>query len=103
MEKNPPTSLILRILAAIGFLYVYILFCPYFYVIGKAIKNMEDMHSIVPAIFFGLSIIPFIIIAEVQSVIFVVIISIPAIFIPPYFRFLRYVFFSRIFGTDITV
>ena len=103
LEKNPPKSLTISFLISLAYLSIYILLCPYLYVIGKAIKYMPDLNSTIPAIFFGLSILPFLICVEVQTVIFIIIISIPAIFIPPYYRFLRYVFFSRIFGTAITV
>ena len=101
--KYPPKSLIHRILVKFGFFMVYLFLCPYLYVIGKGIKYMQDIYNPVPAIFFGLSLLPFLVCAEIQTVTFVIIISIPAIFIPPYFKFLRYVFFSRIFGTAITV
>ena len=101
--ENPPKSLILRVLGNFGYFMIYLFLSPYFYVIGKAIPKLESINNIVPAIFFGLSLFPFLVCAEIQVISITIIISIPAIFIPPYFRFLRYVFFSRIFGTVITV
>ena len=54
-------------------------------------------------LFIALTLLPFFICSIIQTVSFVIAISIPAIFIPPYFKFLRYIFYSRIFGTAITV
>ena len=106
LEKNakyyPQKSFKVRFFMSLCFFMIYLFLCPYFYVIGKAIIYMKDLH-IVSIIFFSLSMIPFFICAEIQTVSFVIAISIPAIFIPPYYKFLRYVFFSRIFGTVISV
>ena len=101
--KYPEKNIFLRILSSLGFFMIYLFLCPYFYAIGRAINYFKDMEAITPVIFFGLSLIPFFICAEIQTISFIIVISIPAIFIPPYFRYLRYIFFSRIFGTVITV
>ena len=106
LEKNakryPPKSFKIRFLTSFCLFMIYIFLCPYFYVIGKALKYMEDAN-IVAIVFFSLTMVPFFICAEIQTVSFVIVISIPAIFIPPYYKYLRYVFFARIFGTVISV
>ena len=101
-KNNPQKSCKFRFCVSLCFFMIYIFLCPYFYVIGNAIKFKKD-PNIVHAVFFGLTIIPFFICAEIQTVSFIIVISIPAIFIPPYYKFLRYIFFSRIFGTVISV
>ena len=102
-KKYPPKSLLIRILISLGFFMIYLFLIPQFFIIGKAIKIMDGIHTPIPAIFLGLSLLLFLICAAIQTVSFIIVISIPAIFIPPYFKFLRYFFFSRIFGTVISV
>ena len=102
-KKYPPKSLMFRFLISLAFLAIYIFLCPYLYVISISIKYMDDLNSDCAIAFFALTFIPFFICAEIQTVSFVVAISIPAIFIPPYYRFLRFVFFTRIFGPAISV
>ena len=101
--KYPEKNRFYKLLGSFGYFMIYLFLCPYLFVIGNSIKCLEKLDSVVAGIFFGLTLIPFLICAEIQTVSFVIIISIPAIFIPPYFRFLRYIFFSRIFGRVISV
>ena len=103
-KKYPPKSLICRILGSFGFFLIYLFLCPYFYIIGRTIPVFEKQEFPVPFyIFSGLTLVPFLVFIEIQTVCIVFIVSIPAIFIPPYFKYLRYLFFSRVFGTVIQV
>ena len=106
LERNAknytPQKLIVRILISLGYFMIYLLFCPCLYIIGRMIPlyekaNFPDLFNI----FTFLTLLPFLICSAIQTISFVIAISIPAIFIPPYFKFLRYIFFSRIFGTAI--
>ena len=79
------------------YLFIYLFLMPCFYLAGLGIKNLESLH---PAgiVFFCISFIPFFICYEICSITFVVIFSIPGIFILPYLRFLRYVLIGRVIG-----
>ena len=100
--KSKPKNIFLVILADFGFFLIYLFLSPYFYVIGKGIKYMNGIHNITINFIFGFCFLPFFICIEAQTIIVIIIVSIPAIFIPPYFKYLRYVFFFRVFSTVIT-
>ena len=102
--KYPPKSLTLRILISLAYFMIYLFFCPILYLFGRMVPIFDkgDYPDIF-CLFIALTLLPFFICSIIQTVSFVIAISIPAIFIPPYFKFLRYIFYSRIFGTAITV
>jgi hypothetical protein len=107
LEKNrqnsKPKNIFCTILIDFGFFLIYLLLSPYFYIIGKGIKYMNNISNAAIPVIFGFCFLPFFIFIEVYSIIFIIIVSIPAIFIPPYFKYLRYFFFFRVFSTVITV
>ena len=98
LKDNEPPSLMHRFFVSFGYLMVYLFLCPYLYLISKGAQYMDDIRIDTPIVFFALTFIPFFVCAEIQTVSFAIIISIPALFIPPYYRLLRFTFFSRIFG-----
>ena len=106
LEKNkleyPESTGIKKFLIRLLFFALYIFFTPYFYMVSNGIKYMDGVNSILPAIFYGLSILQFFIFIEITFTSFIIIISLPAIFIWPYFRFLRFLFFTRSFGKVFT-
>ena len=79
------------------YILIYLLMMPCFYLAVLGIKNLKDTNCIAIA-FFCVSFIPFFICYEVWSICFITVISIPGLFICPYFRFLRYILFGKILG-----
>ena len=75
---------------------------PFFYlvVLMKDIYEESDKDYEFDSIylFFYLSFLPFFICYEVLTICYVAVLSIPAIIICPYYRFLRYIFYGKIFG-----
>ena len=82
----------------LGFLLMYLLLMPCFTLAVLGIHFMKDIDNCAIVFFFGLSFIPFFICFEFTSICLVIVLSLPVIFIWPYFRFLRYIFFGRLFG-----
>ena len=105
MENNlkncEPESLIHKILVCFVYFMIYFFLSPYLYTFSKAMNYLENIKQEAFVAFYFLSFLPFFICAEIQTVTFFLIISIPAIFIPPYYSFLRYTFFFRLFGPTI--
>ena len=79
------------------YLLIYLIMMPCFYLAVLGVKYLKDENG-VTIFFFGISFLPFFICYEVCSICFVVVASIPAIFIYPYLRFLRYILFGKILG-----
>ena len=76
---------------------IYLIMMPCFYLAVLGIKHLKDAN-IVAVVFYSISFLPFFICYEVVSICFIVVASIPAIIICPYFRFLRYILLGKILG-----
>jgi hypothetical protein len=93
------------IIMKIVFLIIYLTMMPLFYLVVLT-KNDEDndieydegMFTV-----FYLCFVPFFICYEVITICYVTVLSIPAIIICPYYRFLRYIFYGKIFGKLFSV
>ena len=79
------------------YLLIYLLMMPCFYLAVLGITHLKDT-STGAIVFFCLSFIPFFICYEVISICYITVISIPAIIIYPYFKFLRYILLGQILG-----
>ena len=93
------------IIMKIVFLIIYLTMMPYFYLAVKILdyfddKSFEDLYFIW---FFYASFLPFFICYEVLTICYVAVFSIPGIIICPYYRFLRYLFYGKIFGRLFSV
>ena len=94
------------IIMKIAFLLAYLTLSPYFllYVLTKkgldndTSYDSSDFNDKFYKIFFFISFIPFFICYEVIFICYIAVFSIPAIIIWPYYRFLRYIFFGKLFG-----
>ena len=92
-KKLYPTNILCTILTTFGYLLMYIFLIPYLILIKNGRAKMEDLSTPL-IVFYGLSFLPFFICYEVISIILTILLSIPALFYPPYFRKLRiYIFF----------
>ena len=85
------------ILTKFVYLLIYLLMMPCFYLAVLGLKHLKHANCI-SITFFCVSFIPFFICYEVWSICAVIVLSIPAFFICPYFRFLRYILFGKILG-----
>ena len=85
------------ILTRFVYILIYLLMMPCFYLAVLGLKHLKHCHCL-PITFFCISFIPFFICYEVWSICAVIVLSIPALFICPYFRFLRYILFGKILG-----
>ena len=84
------------------FLIIYLTMMPFFYLV-VLMKDFyeerdEDYDCNLIYLFYYLSFLPFFICYEVLTICYVAVLSIPAIIICPYYRFLRYIFYGKIFG-----
>ena len=79
------------------YLLIYLLMMPCFYLAVLGIKHLKDCDTI-SIIFFCISFLPFFLCYEVWSIFYVVVLSIPGLFICPYSRFLKYILFGKILG-----
>ena len=79
------------------YLLIYFLMMPCFYLAVLGIKHLKDANM-VAIIFYCISFLPFFICYEVVSICFITVISIPAILIYPYLKFLRYILLGKIMG-----
>ena len=77
------------------YLLIYFLMMPCFYLAVLGIKHLKDANM-VAIIFYCISFFPFFICYEVVSICFITVISIPAILIYPYLKFLRYILLGKI-------
>ena len=92
-KKLYPTNIFCTILTTFGYLLMYIFLIPYLILIKNGRASIEDSSPAI-IVFYALSFFPFFICYEVFSIIFTLLLSIPALFYPPYFRKLRiYIFF----------
>ena len=101
------------IVLKIGFLFLYLTMMPLFYLVVLMKKIDEDdndnyliyskeLNSAI-YVFFYMSFLPFFICYEVITICYVFVLSIPALLICPYKRFLNYIFFGKIFGVLFSV
>ena len=74
---------------------IYFFLSPYLYTFSKAMNYLENIKQEAFVAFYFLSFLPFFICAEIQTVTFFLIISIPAIFIPPYYSIRPIYIYSR--------
>ena len=79
------------------YLLIYLLMMPCFYLAVLGLKHLKDC-SFPSILFYCLSFLPFFICYEVISICYICVISIPAIIIYPYFKFLRYILLGQILG-----
>ena len=88
------------------FLIIYLTMMPLFYLVVLMI-DFDDSSNKEPNclifVFFYMSFLPFFICYEIITICYVAVLSIPAIIIWPYYRFLRYIFFGKIFGKLFSV
>ena len=93
------------ILMKIVFLIIYLTMMPYFYLVVKMLDYFEDKSfgDLCFMWFFFASFLPFFICYEALTICYVAVFSIPGIIICPYYRFLRYLFYGKIFGRLFSV
>ena len=88
------------------FLIIYLTMMLLFYLVVLMI-DFDDSSNKEPNclifVFFYMSFLPFFICYEIITICYVAVLSIPAIIIWPYYRFLRYIFFGKIFGKLFSV
>jgi hypothetical protein len=91
----------------IVFLLIYLTGMPYLYLVVLMQKNDDDVkyydsEECFSFVFYA-CFIPFFICYEVITICYVAALSVPAIIIWPYYRFLRYIFYGKIFGKLFSV
>ena len=93
------------IIMKIVFLIIYLTMMPYFYLVVKMLDYFEEKYfdDLYYSWFFFASFLPFFICYEVLTICFVAVFSIPALIICPYYRYLRYLFYGKIFGRLFSV
>ena len=93
------------IIMKIVFLIIYLTMMPYFYLVVKMLDYFDEKSPDNECFMwmFYASYLPFFICYEVLTICYVAIFSIPAIIICPYYRFLRYLFYGKIFGRLFSV
>ena len=89
----------------IVFLIIYLTMMPYFYLVVKMLDYFEEKYfeDLYYSWFFFASFLPFFICYEVLTICYVAVFSIPALIICPYYRYLRYLFYGKIFGRLFSV
>ena len=81
------------------YLMIYLFMMPCFYLAVLGFKYLDEYGDMCCAIvFYCMSFLPFFIAYEVLSVCYIVVLSIPGLFICPYNRFLKNVLFGKILG-----
>ena len=81
------------------YLMIYLFMMPCFYLAVLGFKYLDEYGDMCCAIvFYCMSFLPFFICYEVLSVCYIVVLSIPGLFICPYNRFLKNVLFGKILG-----
>ena len=100
--KNPEITGIKKYLLKLLFLVLYIFFTPYFFMIANGMEYMDEVYNDFVILFYGLMILQMFIFIEITATCFIIIISLPSLIIWPYFRFLRFLFFTRAFGKVFT-
>ena len=81
------------------YLVIYLFMMPCFYLAVLGFKYLDEYGEMCCAVvFFCLSFLPFFVCYEVLSVCYIVVLSIPGLFICPYNRFLQNVLFGKILG-----
>ena len=88
------------IIMKIVFLFIYLTMMPFFYIVVQIKESEYDGLSF---LFLYASFLPFFICYEVLIICYVAVLSIPAFLIWPYYRFLRYIFYGKIFGKLFSV
>jgi hypothetical protein len=101
-KKCDCCCIIAWILTNFVYLLIYLFMMPCFTLAVLGIKNLEGNNTCA-IVFYCISFLPFFICYEVSSIVFIVIASIPGLFIFPYFRFLRYLLVGRILGQLFSV
>ena len=93
------------IIMKIVFLIIYLTMMPLFYLAVLVIQINEDCDRDIYClfIFYYMSFLPFFICYEIITITYVAVLSIPAFLICPYYRFLRYIFYVKIFGKLFSV
>ena len=93
------------IIMKIIFLIIYLTMMPLFYlvVLMKDVDEETENINTASMIFYYMSFLPFFICYEVITICYVAVISIPAIIIWPHYRFMRYIFYGKIFGKLFSV
>ena len=79
------------------YLLIYLLMMPCFYLAVLGLTHLKHTN-IAANVFFCLSFLPFFISYEVISICYITVISVPAIIIYPYFKFLRYILLGQVLG-----
>jgi uncharacterized protein with PQ loop repeat len=97
-KKYPPKSLCIRILISLCYFLVFLFLSPQVYAIGKYKDCLKNVTNPAVFIFYGLTLFIYLVYTVIRNIAIIAFISIPAILIPPYYRFLRYIFLSRILG-----
>ena len=81
------------------YLMIYLFMMPCFYLAVLGFKYLDEYGDMCCAIvFYCMSFLPFFICYEVLSVCYIVVLSIPGLFICPYNRFLKNILFGKILG-----
>ena len=94
------------IIMKIGFLIIYLTMMPLLYLISLSLEIVEKIDNDdyeVLFIGFYFCLVPFFICYEVITICYVAVLSLPAFIICPYYRFLRYIFYGKIFGKLFSV
>ena len=96
------------IVMKIVFLFLYLTMMPYLYLVVLMLGpdddyNYDRIHNPCILFFFYTSFLPFFICYEIITISYVAVLSIPALMIWPYYRFLRYIFYGKVFGRLFSV
>ena len=93
LKLYPGPNCFLKLSINFGYFMIYLFLTVYLLLIKNGRENIENLSPIL-IVFYGLSFLPFFICYEVICISLTIIVSIPALFYPPYFRRIRiYVFF----------
>ena len=80
------------------YLVIYLFMVPCFSLAAIGFKYFGQYHNLPSIVFYCMSFIPFFICYEVCYICYIIVFSIPAIFICPYNRFIKGIFFGKILG-----
>ena len=93
------------ILMKIAYLIVYLTLTPFLF-LGVMMKNFfeeKDLKYDIIYLIFAASFLPLFICYEALTICYISVLSIPAIIIWPYYRYLRYIFYGKIIGQICSV
>ena len=101
LKLYPGPNCFLKLSINFGYFMIYLFLTVYLLLIKNGRENIENLSPIL-IVFYGLSFLPFFICYEVICISLTIIVSIPALFYPPYFRRIRiYVFFRLLSAATV--